>query len=491
MIKNLRFVMLSLIAMVCGSVSAQEVVFDFTEDVWGIGTEQVKEAGSYTYNGYTIKLTPAGSGNYFRWYTQNYVLLGKQGATLEFPPFDFEVEKIVITGREGASGSTKQNIYVGETAVSTETTGAIGENTYKINADYQTAGTVYTLKINSNHNTQFTTIKFYKKGEAGEDEGGDDDDDNNDNPTTASSPWTVAEALQACADLGINQKLYNGKDVYVAGVITKIDEVSINYGNATYYISDDAAGSNSLEVFRGYSLNGAKFTSEKEIELGDTVIVCGVITNYNGIIEFTTGSKLVSLKKGEGNTGGGNGGDDNPTTPSVPAEGEGTATSPYNVTAALATGSGTGVYVKAYIVGSVNGASLSSGAIFSATTEVLTNLLIAASADETNVSNCMPVQLPQGDIRTALNLADNVGNYKKEVVLYGNIENYFGVTGLKTITFAILEGQEIGTNPGGNTGISNITTTAQYGQTYNMAGQKVSDNYRGLIIKDGKKILVK
>lgn len=491
MIKNLRYVMLSLIAMVCGSLYAQTVTFDFSgEDRWGIGTTNVVEAKSYTYDGYTIKLTPT-AGNYFRWYTSGNILLGKQGATLELPPFDFDVERIDIEGTSGASAAVKQNFFVGDEAVSTETTGAKDvTNKYKIAEDKQAAGTVYTLKVTSNHNTQITKIMIYKKGEAGDD---NDDDDNNDNPTTASSPWTVAEALQACAGLGANEYIYNGAEVYVAGIITQIDEVSTSYGNATYYISDDAQGSNRLEVYRGYSLNGDKFTSENEIEIGDTVTVCGKIVNYNGsVLEFTTGSKLVSLKKGEGNTGGGNGGgNDEPTTPTVPAEGVGSADSPYNVTAALEVGKDgekvSGVYVKGIIVGYVSGSTIS-GAKFSTDDATDTNLLIAASADETNIKNCMPIQLPKGDIRTYLNLADNAGNYQKEVILYGDIEKYFSVTGLKTVTYAIINGQEIGNNP---TSISNITTTAQSGQAYNMAGQKVSDNYRGLIIKDGKKIMVK
>jgi len=41
------------------------------------------------------------------------------------------------------------------------------------------------------------------------------------------------------------------------------------------------------------------------------------------------------------------------------------------------------------------------------------------------------------------------------------------------------------------TGINAVKADMQQGQAYNMAGQKVSDNYRGLIIRDGKKIMVK
>ena len=99
------------------------------------------------------------SGEYIK---DKYVILGKQDATLEFNGFDFAVSAIEITGREAASASIVQNIFVGETAVSTQTTGAKGTNVYNIASDYQAAGTHYTLKVLSNHNTQITEVKVYK-----------------------------------------------------------------------------------------------------------------------------------------------------------------------------------------------------------------------------------------------------------------------------------------------------------------------------------------
>ena len=129
---------------------------------------------------------------------------------------------------------------------------------------------------------------------------------------------------------------------------------------------------------------------------------------------------------------------------------KGTKESPFTVPDAIAAATGSGVYVKGYIVGYIDGMSLEEGARFSGTSATsATNLLLAASADETTVANCMPIQLPTGAIRTALNLQDNPSNYKQEVTLYGNIETYFKVPGLKSVTYAILNGTEIGTNPDG------------------------------------------
>ena len=143
--------------------SGEYITLSFTDNVFGIDTEKQTAAKTYTYEGYSITLTPAGDGNSFYYNSKDkYVILGKQDATLEFNGFDFAVSAIEITGREAASASIVQNFFVGETAVSTQTTGAKGTNVYNIPSDYQAAGTHYTLKVLSNHNTQITEVKVYK-----------------------------------------------------------------------------------------------------------------------------------------------------------------------------------------------------------------------------------------------------------------------------------------------------------------------------------------
>ena len=143
--------------------SGEYITLSFTDNVFGIDTEKQTAAKTYTYEGYSITLTPAGEGNGFYYNSKDkYVILGKQDATLEFHGFDFAVSAIEITGREAASASIVQNFFVGDTAVSTQTTGAKGTNVYNIASDYQAAGTHYTLKVLSNHNTQITEVKVYK-----------------------------------------------------------------------------------------------------------------------------------------------------------------------------------------------------------------------------------------------------------------------------------------------------------------------------------------
>lgn len=129
------------------------------------------------------------------------------------------------------------------------------------------------------------------------------------------------------------------------------------------------------------------------------------------------------------------GGSTTPTVPDQPSTGAGSEADPYGVDQAITVynqGGATGVYVEGYIVGSVDGQSIQSGAHFSTEAASATNILLAPTATETDLGKCIPVQLPSGSVRSALNLAANPENLGKHVTLCGNIEKYFGVAGLKS-----------------------------------------------------------
>lgn len=128
--------------------------------------------------------------------------------------------------------------------------------------------------------------------------------------------------------------------------------------------------------------------------------------------------------------------------------GEGTAEDPYSVSSVLAGATGE-AWVTGYIVGWIDGQVLSTGAKFNGSASVKTNLLLAASPDVTEVAQCIPVQLPTGTIRDALNLQDNPGNYQKQVTLKGSLETYFGSAGLKSVSLYAWgdKGNESGTTP--------------------------------------------
>ncbi len=144
-----------------GNLSAQEVTMDFTTNAWGLPVGSANKATaskSFTSEGYTITLA---AGYYYN--SDGYLMLGKKNATLTFPAFSFEVDKIVVTGNSGASSKVTQNIFVGSEAVSTATKGATGVNEYKIDPLYQAAGTIYVLTVTNANNSQITKIEVYKK----------------------------------------------------------------------------------------------------------------------------------------------------------------------------------------------------------------------------------------------------------------------------------------------------------------------------------------
>ena len=157
-------------------IQAQKVSLDFTSNTWGLpeaSANKAVDAATFTSGDYSVILTGStGNGYYFN--TSGYLMLGKNGASLALPAFDFAVSKIEVVGRTGASTGTLENIYVGETAVSTQCKGSATTNSFQIAESHQAAGNVYVLKIESNHNAQITAINIYEaSSEPTEPEGGE------------------------------------------------------------------------------------------------------------------------------------------------------------------------------------------------------------------------------------------------------------------------------------------------------------------------------
>lgn len=105
------------------------------------------------------------------------------------------------------------------------------------------------------------------------------------------------------------------KDIYIKGKVVSVKEqYGTQFGNATFYISDDGKADNQFCVFRALYLNNKKYASGATLNPGDEVVVCGKVTNYMGNTPETAQGKayLVSLKSnGGGTSGGGDTGDTN------------------------------------------------------------------------------------------------------------------------------------------------------------------------------------
>ena len=269
---------------------------------------------------------------------------------------------------------------------------------------------------------------------------------------TLANPYNPAGAADAVKNLTwtSNDNYQTTGEVYVKGKISRIADKGTfteggTYGNASFYISEDGKENGEFYCFRVLYLGNKKFEAgNTDIKVGDEVIICGQLMNYRGNTPETVASKayLYSLNGSTTGEGGGGGGGGEQT-------GAGSYSEPYSVSAAIAKGEATGVYVKGYIVGYVEGQVFTEGAHFSATGDNVstTNILLAGSPSETTVTNCMPIQLPKGDLRDKLNLSQNPSNLGKEVLLYGDVTKYFSVPGLKNTSYAEINGTTIGSKP--------------------------------------------
>lgn len=171
------------------------------------------------------------------------------------------------------------------------------------------------------------------------------------------------------------------------------------------------------------------------------------------------------------------------------ANGDGSETSPYNVSQVVAKNPSSttdalesSVWVKGYIVGSMptGGSSTTlSGTNFSTADAATTNLVLGPTPDCTDYSQCIGIQLPTGAVRNALNLASNPGNLGKVVALQGDLMKYCGGPGVKNVTAYKLDDNGTPSEPTPVEAVSSIdqnfdsATTLPAGWTdVNIAGDK-------------------
>lgn len=137
--------------------------------------------------------------------------------------------------------------------------------------------------------------------------------------------------------------------------------------------------------------------------------------------------------------------------------GTGTKEDPYNVATAQMKQDGSVAWVQGYIVGVMETNVDPFAASFTAPFSTNSNLMISDNPDEDKAKNCLIVQLPFGDVRTALNLVDHADNLKQPVILQGTLTSYFSAAGLKEVAAGIFKGEEIGEgDPGGETPEGNL-----------------------------------
>ena len=171
----------------------------------------------------------------------------------------------------------------------------------------------------------------------------------------------------------------------------------------------------------------------------------------------------------------------------VRSEGEGTIANPYLTVDAISLNDGITkddyVWVKATIMGIISNTSTGAYSKIEDLTEdkiVATNLAVGDGHDY------LAVQLPAGDIRTALNLKDTPDNQGKTVWLLGQMMKYCGVPGLKNVKDYSFNGVPV-------TSVGSVITSEGNAPAaiYTLDGVRQSKAVKGFNIINGKKVIVK
>ena len=157
-----------------------------------------------------------------------------------------------------------------------------------------------------------------------------------DTPATgeAKGTGTQADPFNSVAAQKYTAALEAGKvtdqEFYIKGKIQKFannGEFNAQYGNASFYIADDA-NSEQFYIFRTYYFGGEKWKEgDGQLKVGDEVVVCAKLINYMGNTpETNQGGKLITVNGKTSIEGGGS------ETPDTPATGDGISINGLTVT---------------------------------------------------------------------------------------------------------------------------------------------------------------
>jgi len=298
---------------------------------------------------------------------------------------------------------------------------------------------------------------------------------------TEANPYTVSDII-----LMNSKNTLPTEEVYVKGTITTQKMSYYAKGKAiNYYISDDGNTTNQIEVYGGKGLNGADFSAETDLTAGSTVIVKGTPLYYNSNnLEINSGSQIVCL-------------DGHYDAVNVTSVGYAT----YVTRHAINMGSDS--KVKAYTVSydqtndviklnQVTEAPANTALVFQAAEGKY--MLTAGNSTTALTDNNLTFFTTDTEVTTDHSVLILARNSKGEVgfhpvKVYTTVAAYKGILKINstssTKTF-------YGLNDDATTSIGHVSaSTASNGVRYNLAGQRVNANFKGVIIVNGKKFIQK
>lgn len=286
---------------------------------------------------------------------------------------------------------------------------------------------------------------------------------------TKTEPITVAEALETA----------DGTEVIVKGIVASVSTWNSKYPNVNYFISDDGKTTSELEIYRGTGLNGADIKSQSDIARGDIVIVKGTLTTHKKVKELSQGSTLLSITKPD-------------ETATVTDAGWAT----YVTKNAVSFQENVKAFTVSYDA-SADKITLNSVTAVPANTAVVlkadpgTYTLTKVESADAPESNALTYSWSDKTVETANTiyvLAQNSGVIGfwpvKEGTTVAAFKGYLdlGSTSSAKSFFPLDDA----------TGMNSIKAETRGDDVrYNLAGQRVDKNYKGVVIVNGKKLLVK
>lgn len=231
---------------------------------------------------------------------------------------------------------------------------------------------------------------------------------------TADDPYNIDAVIDAASKLASGET--SSSTIYFKGKVVSIKELSASFGNATFYISDDGTTNNQFYVYRCLGPGNKNISDENLFKVGDELVICGKIMNYNGTLETSQKDAYIVSVNGQGGDDSGEGSKGEP-------KGTGTEADPFNATAAIDYVNTLGADVnspeKVYIKGKVCSIKEVSSSFGNATFYLSDDG--TTEGDQFYVFRCLgfggdPVK------------DDNMLKVGDEVVVYGTVVNFKGNT---------------------------------------------------------------
>jgi hypothetical protein len=237
--------------------------------------------------------------------------------------------------------------------------------------------------------------------------------------TTAAATWQVANVNIINVPVGPTITVTELKTPSMLGIVGNSDSETIHVSgvNLTTDISLAVSGKNANR----FSVSPATLT-----QTSGTVDNAEVTVTYTPLAEQADTATLTLSSAGATSV------EIELTGTGLVLIGNGTTENPFTVADVKklnnSLASATKYWVRGYVIGVPSGGNAEGNL----TTVDLEPPFTAASAialsdsdTETDLTKMIGVQLPAGDVRTALNLVDNTTNYKKLVKVFGTLEAYF------------------------------------------------------------------